>query len=82
MCPEVGLWLIGCFGQDTAPEHKNKKERPIMRLKVIVKWLLPSCVPLLERHHTAGADAEMHLRLYVEVARLASYDRAAPASTA
>ena len=65
MDPEIGKYLRTCFGQDTG------QERNTMSLKGLVRTLLPGSAPLLEKHHTAGADAELCMRLYVEICKIA-----------
>ena len=66
MNPDIGRWLKESFGEDAGPNTAKNT----MKLKALVQWLLPSCVPLLEKHHTAGADAELHVRLFLEMYRL------------
>ena len=66
MSPDIGRWLRKWFGQDAGgPSVKNT-----MNLKELVLLLLPADVKLLEEHHTAGADAELHMRLYAELRRI------------
>ncbi len=66
MSPEIGRWLKECFGEDAGPNTAKNT----MKLSVMVKWLLPNCAPLLQKHHTAGADADLHVRLFLEICRL------------
>jgi DNA polymerase III epsilon subunit-like protein len=68
MDPEIGRWVRTCFGQDAGPETAKNT----MSLKELVRWLLPGSAELLDKHHTAGADAELHLLLYAELCRLAT----------
>ncbi len=68
MCPEIGRWVRGCFGRDTGPPTAKNT----MRLKELAGWLIPGSAELLAKHHTAGADAELHLLLYGELSRIAA----------
>ena len=68
MDPEIGRWVRGCFGRDTGPETAKNT----MRLKELAGWLIPRNAELLAKHHTAGADAELHLLLYGELGRIAA----------
>ena len=67
MSPDIGRWLRTCFGQDSGPPTAKNT----MKLRDLVVWFLPGSADLLANHHTAGADAEMHVRLYVEICNLA-----------
>ena len=66
MSPEIGRWLKECVGEDAGPNTTKNT----MKLSVMVKRLVPDCAPLLQNHHTAGADAELHVRLFLEICRL------------
>ena len=68
MCPEIGRWVRTCFGRDTGPPTAKNT----MRLKELAGWLIPRNAELLAKHHTAGADAELHLLLYGELGRIAA----------
>ena len=59
MAPDIGRWLRTCFGQDAGPPSAKNT----IKLRELVVWLLPGSAKLLAKHHTAGADAELHLRL-------------------
>ena len=67
MDPEIGRYLCTCFGEDAGPETAENT----MSLQKLTEWLLPESVPLLDKHHTASADAELALRLYIRICQLA-----------
>jgi len=67
MDPEIGRWIRTCFGKDPG----NEATKNTMSLKELVYLTLPEQAALLKRHHTAGADAELHLRLFARLRALA-----------
>ena len=67
MNPAIGGWLKTGFGRDASPESKGD----VMKLKTLVSWLMPESAHLLERHHTAGADAALHRLLYFKLCEIA-----------
>ena len=68
MDPEIGKYLRTCFGQDAGPQTAKNT----MSLRELTQWLLPENAVLLEQQHTAGADAELCLRLYAEMRKIAA----------
>ena len=68
MNPKIGGWLQTGFGRDAGPEKKTD----VMKLKLMVQWLMPESSHLLEKHHTAGADAALHRLLYYKLCDLAA----------
>ena len=60
MDPALGKWVRSCLGTELAP-HPNGNA---MRLNDMLAGLIPDQSDLLGKHHTAGADAQLHLRLY------------------
>ncbi len=68
MDPRVGRWLKQCWGEDCGgPGTMN-----VLSLKAIVEKLLTKdeCGGLLEKHHTAGADAHLHRKVAYAIAGL------------
>ena len=67
MNPEIGRWLKESFGENAGPPSAKNT----MKLAAMVSWLLPEERELLAKHHTAGADANLHVRLFLELSSLA-----------
>ena len=64
-------WLHRTFGR----EREQGEKTLVMGLKDAVKLVLsrsPEAMALLQEHHTAGADAQMHRLLYIAFRTLAS----------
>ena len=66
MCPSIGKWVCACSGRDTG-EASTKNT---MRLQDMAGILLKGQSALMSKRHTAGADAQMHRLLLIEMARL------------
>ena len=67
----LGIWLHRTFGR----EREQGEKTLVMGLKDAVKLVLsrsPEAMALLQEHHTAGADAQMHRLLYIAFRALAS----------
>ena len=62
MDPNVGHWVRKQAG---LVDHERKP----MRLRDMVRLLLPDAHVLLEKHHSAGNDSHMHWLLCREIAR-------------
>ena len=65
LSPAIGKWVCQCVGRDTGPENKMNT----LRLSDLVDTLLPGH-PLKRQMHTAGADAQMHRVLAIEIPKL------------
>ena len=77
MDPDVGAWAQRCMGRDVSPDERSA---PMMSLKAAVNLLLPKSElveGLQKHHHTAGADARLHLLLYIALRSLARANQAA-----
>ena len=59
MSPEIGRWLVQCWGEDCG----SAKTTNALALKTIVHRLLPESASLLERQHSAGVDALLHRKV-------------------
>lgn len=59
MDPEIGRWVLQCWGDDEG----NDASKNTLGLKRLVTKVTPEHVGLLEKHHTAGADALLHRRV-------------------
>jgi len=68
MSPEIGRWLKESFGENAGPPSAQNT----MKLAAMVSWLLPDERELLAKHHTAGADANLHARLFLKLSSLAT----------
>ena len=66
MCPQIGRWLSHCFGRDAGQETTMNT----LKLKDMATWLLPIEKRAAVRFHTAGADAHMHVEVYLAVLNL------------
>jgi len=65
MDPEVCRWIRRCHGQESSGTQMTSN------LKNLVHAMVPDSEQLLDRHHTAGADAQMHRLLYIAIHALA-----------
>jgi DNA polymerase III epsilon subunit-like protein len=65
MSPVVGRYLCDCVGRDPGPETAM----PTLKLEDVVSWLAPED-HRLAKYHAAGWDARLHVRVYIELARL------------
>ena len=68
MSPEIGRWLKESFGKNAGPPGAKNT----MKLAAMIAWLLPQDRELLAKHHTAGADANLHARLFLKLSSLAT----------
>ena len=67
MDPTIGRWLRVCFGQDCGTERTKN----VFGLSELVEKLVEGGVDMLKKHHDAGADAQMHRLLYINMLDLA-----------
>lgn len=67
MCPRLGKWLCTCFGRDRGVDTTMNT----LKLKDIVEWVVPDGKIMGCQFHTAGADAQMHALVFIELAKLA-----------
>ena len=67
MSPNIGRWLRTCFGEEAGPPSKQN----VLKLRALATWFVPNSAKLSQQHHTAGADAELCARLYLEICKLA-----------
>ena len=65
MDPHIGRWVCECVGKDTSTKSTTR-----LRLRGLMTILAPSRADLREKAHTAGADAQMHVVVYIELMRL------------
>ena len=63
MNPDVGKWLLESCGE----EIKGVYSKPTKGLQWTIRRLLPNRTDLLEKHHTAGADAEATALIYTSL---------------
>jgi hypothetical protein len=59
MAPAVGRWVLKCNGEDVGPSRSMNT----LSLKTLVKILLPEDQKLLEKHHSAGIDSVLVLKI-------------------
>ncbi len=67
MAPSLGKWVRAAFGADA----KTDKGKNTMRLQELVDLLVQGRDDLKMRGHSAGADAQMHRLLLIEILKLA-----------
>ena len=72
MDPELGRWISTCHGKECGPPTS----KITMKLKELVGYLLPGSAKILSQHHTAGADATLHLQLHFKLQEMARGDGA------
>ena len=68
MDPEIGRWVLQCFNQDAGAEATKSA----LNLRTLVSFLLPDSKAHLAKHHIAGADAVMHLKVAEKLLRLSA----------
>ena len=61
MDPAVGKWVLMCLGRDSQRQEGNRT----LRLGDMTKWLVRGHDDRKAKAHTADADAELHLPLFV-----------------
>ena len=66
MSPSFGKWILTCFGREAKTDRSNNT----LRLQDLVGLLVQGHDELKSRRHRAGADAQMHRLLLIEVAKL------------
>ena len=59
MDPHVGRWLYQMQGLGMRADESM----PSWKMKNLVLYLIPEDAPLLENHHSAGTDAQLHRKL-------------------
>ena len=59
MDPHVGRWLYQMQGIGMRADESM----PSWNMKNLVLYLIPEDAPLLENHHSAGTDAQLHRKL-------------------
>ncbi len=67
MAPSLGKWVRAAFGADA----KTDNGKNTMRLQELVELLVQGRDDLKMRRHSAGADAQMHRLLLIEIIKLA-----------
>ena len=66
MSPSLGKWILTCFGQEANTGRSNNT----LRLQDLVGLLVKGHDTLKSQRHSAGADAQMHRLLLIEVVKL------------
>ncbi len=68
MTPALGKWVFMSFGMDAKDGRDHGQDT--MRLQDLVQILIKGHEDLKLKRHTAGADAQMHRLLLIEVLKL------------
>ncbi len=67
MAPSFGKWVLSSFGADV----KTERGKNTMRLQDLAGLLVKGHLELKRKRHSAGADAQMHRLLLIEILNLA-----------
>jgi hypothetical protein len=68
MAPSLGKWLLTSFGAETKDGSIHGQNT--MRLQDLVHLLVKGRSDLKQKKHSAGADAQMHRLLLIEILKL------------
>ena len=67
MDPALGKWVLSSFGAET----KTGNSKNTLSLKILVGLLVKGREDLKAKTHSAGADAQLHRLLLIEIVKLA-----------
>ena len=73
MNPYLGKWALNCFGQDS----KSEPSKHTLRLQDLTRLLVKGHDDLKAQRHTAGADAQLHRLLIIELIGLVKESQSA-----